>query len=145
MARKIYKTYRLKSLCIPFTIDGKEIRVEFRGGCVLGSTATYTTSDEKIQKELESLVAFGRDFYIDRIVPTEEPVVAKKKEDAPVVEIEEDKGPVDILDAKTFKNLVELRNALQDKGVDVSQITNVKVAEAVAKKNGYNYTVEKKA
>lgn len=146
MARKIYKTYRLKSLCIPFTIDGKDIRVEFRGGCVLGSTATYTTSDEKIQNELESLVAFGRDYYIDRII--EEPVavsVAKKREDAPVVEVEEDKEPVDILDAKTFKNLVELRNALQDKGIDVSQITNVKAAEAVAKKNGYNYTVEKKA
>ena len=48
-----------------------------------------------------------------------------------------------MLDAQTFKNIVELRRALQDKGIDVSQITNVKAAEALAKKNGYNYTVEK--
>ena len=52
---------------------------------------------------------------------------------------------MDILDAQTFKNLVELRNALQDKGIDVSQITNVKAAENLARKNGYNYTVEKNA
>ena len=55
----------------------------------------------------------------------------------------EEKEVVDVLDAKTFKNLVELRNALQDKGIDVSSITNVKAAENIAKKNGYNYTVEK--
>ena len=60
----------------------------------------------------------------------------------PVV-VEEEKEVVDILDAQTFKNLVELRNALSDKGIDVSQITNVKAAENIAKKNGYNYTVEK--
>jgi hypothetical protein len=50
-----------------------------------------------------------------------------------------------MLDARTFKNLVELRRALEDKGIDVSSLTNVKVAETIAKKNGYNYTVEKNA
>ena len=111
-----------------------------------GSTATFTTTDSNIQKELESLVAFGRDFYVDRIIPLEEPVADVKKEAEPVVvEVEDEKEPVDILDAKTFKNLVELRNSLKDKGIDVSQVTNVKAAEALAKKNGYNYTVDKNA
>ena len=142
--RKTYKTYKLKSFVIPVTIEGKKISVEFKGGCMLGSTATYATSDEKIQKEIESSLFFNREYYLDKVV---EEVSDKPAE--PVVKpepvVEEEKEVVDILDAQTFKNLVELRNALQDKGIDVSQITNVKAAEAVAKKNGYNYTVEKNA
>lgn len=126
-------------------IDGKLTTVSFKRGCTLGSTATLTTSDPKIQKELESLKAFDTTFYLESTKVTGEdapaaPVVVEEK---PVVE--EEKEVVDILDAKTFKNIVELRRALQDKGVDVSQITNVKAAEALAKKNGYNYTVEKNA
>lgn len=126
-------------------IDGKLTTVAFKRGCTLGSTATLTTSDPKIQKELESLKAFDTTFYLESTKVTGEdapaaPVVVEEK---PVVE--EEKEVVDILDAKAFKNLVELRNALQDKGIDVSQITNVKAAEALAKKNGYNYTVEKNA
>ena len=145
--RKTYKTYSLKSLVIPFVIDGKNISVEFKGGCMLGSTATFTTSDEKLQNELESLVLFKRDYYLDKVVADESakpasPVAPAAKPE-PVVE--EEKEVVDILDAQTFKNIVELRRALQDKGIDVSQITNVKAAENIAKKNGYNYTVEKNA
>jgi hypothetical protein len=142
--RKTYKTYSLKSLVIPFVIDGKNISVEFKGGCMLGSTATFTTSNEKLQNELESLVLFKRDYYLDKVVADEsaKPVTPVAKPE-PVVE--EEKEVVDMLDAQTFKNLVELRNALQDKGIDVSQITNVKAAESIAKKNGYNYTIEKNA
>jgi hypothetical protein len=80
---------------------------------------------------LDSTIVTGED------VPVEKPKIEEK----PV--IEEEKEVVDVLDAQTFKNLVELRNALKDKGVDVSQITNVKAAENIAKKNGYNYTIEK--
>lgn len=143
MVRKTYKTYRLKSLCIPLTIDGKDVYVVFKGGCTATSTATYSTSDEKIQEALESLLGFGRNYYIDRQVSLDEEVAkepeAKKEEPT----IEEEKEVVDMLDAKTFKNLVELRNALADKGIDVSQITNAKAAENLAKKNGYNYTIDK--
>jgi tRNA U34 2-thiouridine synthase MnmA/TrmU len=82
---------------------------------------------------------------LDRVIEEKQdikPTASKVKlEPAKEEEIE----VVDILDAKTFKNLVELRNALQEKGIDVSQITNVKAAESVAKKNGYNYTVDKNA
>lgn len=147
MTIKTYRTRELKGLSLHLFIDG-DVRKQiiFKSGCTLGSTATYTTSDEKVQKALESLKSFGVTFYLEK---------ESKTNDAPVVEVtpvvapeptpEEEKEVVDILDAQTFKNLVELRNALQDKGIDVSQITNVKAAESLAKKNGYNYTVEKKA
>ena len=146
MARKTYKTYRLKGLNIPLVIDGRNVYVDFKAGCSMTSTATFTTSDTQIQDALETLKGFNRDYYIDRIVELEEeaPKAAKVETPEPA-QTEEEKEVVDVLDAQTFKNLVELRNALQDKGIDVSQITNVKAAESVAKKNGYNYTVEKNA
>ena len=103
------------------------------------------------------LSADGRDYTLDpsMTIPAEvrqytyygvslyEKLALRKKKAAPAPVEEEE--VVDILDAQTFRNLVELRNALQEKGIDVSQITNVKAAENIAKKNGYNYTVEKNA
>ena len=146
MARKTYKTYRLKGLNIPLTIDGQNVYVDFKAGCSMTSTATYTTSDVKIQEALESLIGFKRDYYIEKVVELEVEAPKVVKEVAPEpAKIEEEKEVVDVLDAQTFKNLVELRNALQDKGIDVSMITNVKAAENIAKKNGYNYTVDKNA
>lgn len=146
MTRKTYKTHVLKSLCIPFKINDKDVYVVFKGGCTASSTATYTTSDPDVQEALESLIAFGRDYYVEKEVVLDEVAPkAKAPEVTPEPEKEEEKEVVDILDARTFKNLVELRNALKEKGIDVSTLTNVKVAEALAKKNGYNYTVEKNA
>ena len=149
MTIKTYRTRELKSLTLHLFIDS-DVRtpIIFKGGCTLGSTATYTTSNPKIQNALESLKAFGPTFflYIEEKVGEDAPVdvkIASPKVEAPAPE--EEKEVVDILDAQTFKNLVELRNALQEKGIDVSQITNVKAAESIAKKNGYNYTVEKNA
>jgi hypothetical protein len=149
MTIKTYRTRELKSLSLHLFIDS-DVRttIIFKGGCTLGSTATYTTSNTKIQEALESLKAFGPTFYLakEEKVGEDKPVdvkIASPKVEAPAPE--EDKEVVDILDAQTFKNLVELRNALQEKGIDVSQITNVKAAENIAKKNGYNYTVEKNA
>lgn len=146
----------LKGLALHIFIDG-DVRtpVTFKRGCTLGSTATYVTSNPKIQKALESLRSFNIDFYLEREELTQEekdamaaqsapvePKVEPKVEEAPA---EEEKEVVDILDAQTFKNLVELRNALKEKGIDASQVTNVNAAEKLAKKNGYNYTVEKNA
>ena len=147
MTIKTYRTRELKGLSLHVFVDGdKRTPIVFKGGCTLGSTATYTTTDEKIQKAIESLGSFGVTFYLEREdkIGEDEPVV-KTPEVKPETQPEEETEVVDILDAQTFNNLVELRNALTDKGVDVSQITNVKAAEAIAKKNGYNYTVEKKA
>jgi hypothetical protein len=147
MKIKTYRTRELKGFSVHKTIDGKLVSVIFKRGCTLGSTSSYTTSDEKIQNMLESLNSFGSDFYIseqhtvEEAAPVEDVKPKVKPETEPVKE--EEIEVVDILDAQTFKNLVELRNALQEKGIDVSQITNVKAAESIAKKNGYNYTVEK--
>lgn len=148
MVTKTYKTRELKSLTIPVEVNGIKKYISFTKGCTLGSTATLTTSDPEIQKTLESLNAFGRVYYIEREVRTEEdaPKVEEKPKEAPAPAVEEEKEVVDMLDAQTFKNLVELRNALTAKGIDVpSNITNVKAAESFAKKNGYNYTIEKNA
>ena len=150
MAIKTYRTKSLKGLSLHVFVDG-DVRtpIVFKRGCTLGSTATYTTSNPKIQQAIESLRAFNIDFYLEREELTQAEKAAKLAKEAPKavtkepVVVEEEKEVVDILDAQTFKNLVELRNALSDKGIDVSQITNVKAAENIAKKNGYNYTVEK--
>lgn len=145
MITKVYKTRELKGFTVHTMIDGKLVSIEFRRGCTLGSTATYITSDEKIQNALESINAFGIDFYIYSEEKEEEAPIKVDYKVEPEPAKEEEKEVVDILDAQTFKNLVELRNALQAKGIDVSQITNVKAAESIAKKNGYNYTIDKNA
>lgn len=147
MTLKTYRTRELKGLSLHLFVDGDtRTNVVFKRGCTLGSTATYTTSNQKIQAALESLASFGVTFYIEKetVIGEDAPVnVAPKVKPEPIVE--EEKEVIDILDAQTFKNLVELRNALADKGIDVSQITNVKAAENIARKNGYNYTIEKNA
>lgn len=146
MTIKTYRTRELKGFSVHKAIDGKLVSVTFKRGCTLGSTATYKTSDEKIQNMLESLNSFGSDFYIAEVYTDTVATVEEQPKVTPEPTIEEaEKEVVDILDVQTFKNLVELRNALQEKGIDVSQITNVKAAESLAKRNGYNYTVEKKA
>jgi hypothetical protein len=147
MIIKTYRTRELKGFSLLLLDEnGKRLSISFKRGCTLGSTATYTTEDPAIQKALEATNDFGPTFYIEKEekigedTPMDVKISAKLE---PVVE--EEKEVVDMLDAQTFKNLVELRNALADKGIDVSQITNVKAAENIAKKNGYNYTVEKNA
>lgn len=145
MVTKTYRTRTLKGYVLHMKIDGKTVDIAFKRGCTIGSTATYQTSDPRIQQKLESMKAFGPTFYLENTTKTDEdaPAVVKPEvEEKPIIE-EEEKEVVDVLDAQTFKNLVELRNALKAKGIDVSQITNVKVGESIAKKNGYNYTVEK--
>lgn len=149
MILKTYRTRELKGYSLHIFVEGSDVRtaINFKRGCTLGSTATYTTANPKIQKALESLGSFGSTFYLEKEerigedAPIEVKVATPKVEPTP----EPEEEIVSILDAKTFKNLVELRNALQEKGIDVSQITNVKAAESVAKKNGYNYTVDKNA
>lgn len=148
MTIKTYRTRELKGYSLHLFIGDSNVRTNilFKRGCTLGSTATFTTSNPEIQKALESLSEFGPTFYIEKTVEVnQEAPVAKTPIVEPEPVVEEEKEVVDILDAQTFKNLVELRNALQDKGVDVSQVTNVKAAENIARKHGYNYTVEKKA
>lgn len=146
MITKTYRTRVLKGYSLHLFIDSDvRTNITFKRGCTLGSTATYTTSNPKIQEALESLGEFGPVFYIEKqvVVNEDAPVEAKPKEKEKPAPVEEEKEVVDMLDAKTFKNIVELRKALEDKGLDVSSLTNVKAAESYARKNGYNYTVDK--
>lgn len=146
MTIKTYRTRELKGLSLLLlTGNGARISISFKRGCTLGSTATYTTSDPEEQKALEATNDFGRTFYIEK----EEKIGEDAQNiddtiiDSDIEEQAQEEEVVDMLDAQTFKNLVELRNALKDKGIDVSQITNVKAAESLARKNGYNYIVKK--
>lgn len=144
MIIKTYRTRELKGFTINSTIDGKFTPISFKRGCTLGSTATFTTSDPKIQDVLESNSSFNIKYYLEKEERIgEDETMAFDATPTLGTTTEEEKEVVDILDSQTFKNIVELRRALQDKGIDVSQITNVKAAESLAKKNGYNYTVEK--
>lgn len=147
MTIKTYRTRELKGLSLHLFINSNvRTQIVFKGGCTLGSTATYTTADTEIQKAIEALPSFGSKFYIEKEQVIEEAAPKQKEVDVEKEVIhEEEPEVVDMLDARTFKNLVELRRALEDKGIDVSSLTNVKVAETIAKKNGYNYTVEKNA
>lgn len=154
MTIKTYKTRELKGFSIHIFVEGEAMRrhISFKRGCTLGSTATYVTSDEKVQKALEALDSYGITFYLDNaetigeeVAPVDVKIAIPKVEDPEPEKEEAEVEIVDVLDAQTFKNLVELRNALIAKGVDASGVTNVKAAENLARKNGYNYTVEKKA
>lgn len=148
MAIKTYRTRELRGLSLHIFVEG-DVRTSiiFKGGCTLGSTATYTTANPKIQKAIEALNSYGKTFYLESETKEENEEIEVQDKEV-VVEpevVDEEKEVVDILDAQTFKNLVELRNALKDKGVDASGVTNVRAAENLAKKHGYNYTVEKNA
>lgn len=149
MTIKTYRTRELKGLSLHLFIENDvRTQIVFKRGCTLGSTATYTTSNPKIQKAMESLKSFGTTFYLESEVPIVDESSKKENYDAKIQEaqpVQQEEEVVDILDARTFKNLVELRNALIEKGVDASMVTNVKAAENLARKNGYNYTVEKLA
>ena len=154
MTIKTYKTRELKGFSLHIFIEGEELKrhISFKRGCTLGSTATYVTSDEKVQKALESLNEYGITFYLEseekvgeEVAPVDVKIATPKAEEPEPEKEEAEVEVVDVLDAQTFKNLVELRNALIAKGVDASGVTNVKAAENLARKNGYNYTVEKKA
>ena len=66
MAKKTYRTHHLKGLQILLFDDyGRPMEVNFRSGAQIDSTAKFTTSDERMQKALESCSGFGRDFYVE--------------------------------------------------------------------------------
>lgn len=68
MAKKTYRTYHLKGLQLLLCDEyGHQMEVTFRSGAQIDSTAKFTTSDENLQKTLESCSGFGRDFYIESV------------------------------------------------------------------------------
>lgn len=140
MITKIYRTKHLTTLYIPVVLaSGKKVEVLFSGGTNMDMGAVYGTSNEEVQAILdERCKKVGCPFYLEKTIGEEPKVVEVKKE-----EPKEEVALVDILDSREFNNLVELRNALKEKGIDVAGLTTVQRAETVAKKAGYIYTIKK--
>lgn len=86
MAKKTYRTYHLKGLQLLLCDEyGHQMEVTFRSGAQIDSTSKFTTSDENLQKTLESCSGFGRDYYIES-VREEKPVAVETPADENVVE-----------------------------------------------------------
>ena len=94
MAKKTYRTYHLKGLQLLLCDEyGHQMEVTFRSGAQIDSTAKFTTSDENLQKTLESCSGFGRDYYIES-VREDKPVAVETPADENVVDnAVEDSGP----------------------------------------------------
>ena len=142
MAKKTYKTYHLKGLqVLLFDEWGRPIVVNFKSGVQIDSTAKFSTNDEKVQKALEKSSGFNRDYYLE----------STREEGAPVVEAtvveetpkEEEKPLTDVKDIKRFKNLVEMRNYMAEIGIEGAQDMNYSQAKAAAKKEGYDFQIQK--
>ena len=144
MSRKTYRTYSLKSLQICLKDeDGKRIEIYFRGGIQIDSTAKFVTTDKDIQDRLEKLSGFGRDYYLESEVETEAPAAPapeKKEEAAPAPEKEIVNG---MKDSRRFKNLVEMKNAMKEVGIQLDDDANYAKAKAAAAKAGYDFQIKK--
>ena len=141
MAKKTYRTYRLRGLQIlARDKDGKRIEIVFRGGIQIDSTAKYSTSDEFIQNQLESSGSFGKVYYLESVVE-DKPVAEEQK---PVVETPAAKPALtDVKDIKRFHNLVEMKNAMSELGIPVTPGMNYMAAKAAALKEGYDFQIQK--
>lgn len=139
MLNKTYKTWNLKDYSLTLFFDGKPEFIHFVGGIRVDSTAVFSTSDPKIQAALESMAAFGRDFYICAESSAPESDGQQAPEDIPV----EKELPREFIDARKFKNLVEMKDALRKAGLDVNDKWNYAQTKKFAFENGYDYQVSK--
>lgn len=66
MSRKTYRLTNLVALITYVMVDGKEETIEFTGGyrTPVKVKGTYTTSDAKIQKAIESCGGYGNQFVL---------------------------------------------------------------------------------
>lgn len=142
MAKKTYRTYYLKKL-YTFVKDaeGNKINIEFRGGIQVDSTAIYSTKSEMIQNGLESAPGFGRDYYLESVVEEEEK--APVKEEAPKAKEEEKVLPKEFIDSRSFRNLVEMKDAMKAAGLKIDEGWNYTQTKKFAAEKGYDYKISK--
>lgn len=145
MIRKTYRTYNLKSLVIRSEKkDGTPIEVVFRAGIHVDSTARFSTTDAEIQEFLENSSGLMRDYYIEGAESFEEtPIVPPTKaiiDEKPVVE---EKPLTDVKDIRRFHNLVEMRAAMADLGIEGVQEMNYMQCKAAAAKEGYDFQISR--
>lgn len=145
MVKKTYKTFSLKGLVIR-THDkwGRPVCARFTGGIQIDSTATFVTVDPEMQRILESCSGFNRDYFLAEerdMAPKSE---APAKEDAPkVAPAAEEKTLADVKDIKRFRNLVEMKNAMKELGLEVKDEWNYTATKAAAAKEGYDFQIKK--
>lgn len=146
MAKKTYKTYRLKSLSLYLVNEeGERQEVVFRGGLHIDSTAKFSTSDESLQKLVESCRGFGRDYYLESVQEAKKAdVVESAKAKIASAEDKPEKKPLtDVKDIRRFKNLIEMKNAMEEVGIAVSPEMNYMAAKAAAQKEGYDFQIQR--
>jgi len=146
MAKKTYRTFSLKSLFLMLKDeDGNRIEIKFNGGIQVDSTAKFTTKNEKIQALLEKSSGFGRDYYIESVVddPVEKPAPVEEKKAEPA-KAPEKEIMSEMKDSRRFKNLVEMRNAMKELGIEIEDNAPYAKAKAVAAKAGYDFQIQKK-
>jgi len=144
MPKKTYRTFELKRLTFQFTgKDNTLLEVAFRGGVQTDSTSKYSTSNEEIQNLLEGTSSFNRDFYIESVEDTgnDAAPAPKKIEKAPEPEV---KPLTDVKDIRRFRNLVEMKNALEELGIEGLNEMNYMQCKAAAAKLGYDFQIQKK-
>ena len=145
MSKKTYRTFSLKNLQICLKDEeGRRIEIVFRGGIQIDSTAKFVTDDEYLQKRLESSSGFGRDYYLESEVdnnPVQAPAPEKKVEKAPAPEKEIVSG---MKDSRRFKNLVEMKNAMKELGIELGDDATYPKAKAAAAAAGYDFQIQKK-
>lgn len=145
MAKKTYRTYRLKGLQILLDgTDGKWTEVVFRGGIQIDSTAKYSTSDKELQDKLEAMDGFNRDFYLESVEEKEEKKAVKEEAPKQEPKVEEEKPLTDVKDIKRFRNIVEMRNYMEEIGfTGVDKMSYAQCKDA-ANKAGYDFQIQKK-
>ena len=140
MVKKTYKTFFLKSLDMRLvSASGKKVEVVFAGGARFDSTARYTTTDAETQTALEASSGFGRDYYLERTVNADEPegvVVASSPE--PKKEL------ATVIDSRRFQNLVEMKSAMTEVGIEVDPQWNYAKCVSVSTKAGYDFQISRK-
>ena len=142
MAKKTYRTFYLKKLYTYVRdAEGNKIDIEFRSGVQIDSTSRYTTSDPLIQKGLENAAGFGRDYYIESVV--EEEAKAPVKEEAPKAKEEEKVLPKEFVDSRSFRNLVEMKDAMKAAGLKIDEGWNYTQTKKFAAEKGYDYKISK--
>lgn len=145
MSKKTYRTFSLKGLQICFKDEeGKRIEILFRSGIQVDSTARYTTSDENIQNRLEKSSGFGRDYYIESVKEDnpEANSAPAKEEKAPAPKVEK-QVLAEVKDSRRFRNLVEMKNAMSELGIQLEEGANYVTAKAAAAKAGYDFQIKK--
>lgn len=126
MIRKVYVVNALE-LTTFVVIDGKKVSVHFKGGCYnagIRYKAKLSTTDERLQKAIESHSQFNKTIFLDDAFE-----IAEKRED--VKEVVTEGG---IKQYPLIKRVADAKDLLyKEYGISLLELTNkLKIKEAAA-------------